>query len=118
MNGLMKSLLRHQDSAKRAKALPFAIAIVAATLVGPGSTQGQSCAGNSTVGCPSAGAACTLPGSAAKGRCATPTGAPKGERSCECVGPSAPPPPAFDIITRPAPPAGIGAVARRSEERP
>ena len=117
MIGLTRDLRRHHESAKRAKGLHFAIAVVGAALVGTGSAQGQSCAGNSNVGCTSPGAACTLSG-AEKGRCATPTGSPKGERTCECSPPSAPPPPAYDIVTRPAPPTGIDAVVRIDKPYP
>jgi len=61
-------------------------ALVALVLLA--SAHAQRCTGNIQVGCTDEGAVCSpvTSGVGPKGRCATPSGFPKGERECNCVG--------------------------------
>jgi hypothetical protein len=69
-------------------------------LFAPPAIKAQRCKGNLDVGCTNAGALCSPVDSGVGpfGHCTTPSGLPKGERECECVGaPKPPPPPPFDL---------------------
>src|SRR5581483_4034022 len=61
-------------------------ALVALVLLA--SAHAQRCTANIQVGCTDEGAVCSpvTSGVGPKGRCATPSGFPKGERECNCVG--------------------------------
>jgi hypothetical protein len=80
----------------------------------------QQCSGNPNVGCTHPGATCrpVATGTGSQGLCTTPKGLPKGELTCECAGTPVPPPPLFDVITYPAPPAGTDAVIRIDRPNP
>jgi hypothetical protein len=73
------------------------IGLLTLTLVAA-NADGQRCLGNSEVGCTRSGAVCkpVTSGGGTSGHCETPTGFPKGEKSCECVGTAVAPPPLLD----------------------
>ena len=75
---------------------PVALALLGmAGLFGPSPLKAQRCSGKPGVGCTSPGAVCSpvLSGVGPFGRCTTPTGLPKGELGCDCVGAA----PALDL---------------------
>src|SRR5580698_4429926 len=66
--------------------LGFLLAVTAVVM--PQAAHGQQCTGNPNVGCTNAGASCSpvATGMGPTGKCATPSGFPKGELSCVCTG--------------------------------
>jgi hypothetical protein len=98
----------------------WTMAILPALLFAVTSTNAQSCLGNPNTGCTHPGLACkpVTTGTGTEGKCMTPSGMPKGELSCVCVGAPVPPPPLFDDITYPTPPAGTDVSIRIDRPNP
>ena len=78
--------------------LRLAGAIVVLVLFTSPAVEAQFCKANVKVGCLNSGAACSpvQSGTGTSGHCETPSGFPKKERICECVGAPTSPPPLLD----------------------
>ena len=106
-SGMIGRLTRHlaAGATERSSAVSldahWRVAMVLLTMaLLPPLMNAQACRGNPTVGCTNSGAVCSpvIVGSGSAGKCMSPAGLPKGERTCECTGTTVvvSPPPLMD----------------------
>lgn len=100
--------------------VPFAWTAVLVILFTSRLLHAQFCTSNAYTGCTRAGAVCgpVTTGTGDKGICTNPPNGRKGELTCECAAAPPPTPPPFDIVTYPAPPAGMDASIRIDRPNP